>query len=112
MKEAPDRVERSPGLWTDGQTIAHDRWSRQSDDRTVERRVALAGLTLVAVNPAYQARELRYVLEQSRSEAIYYVSEFRGNPMGEGTVALSDRAARGGVRRATFGLIGPFRSRN
>ncbi len=44
---------------------------------------ALAGLTLVTVNPAYQKRELKYVLEQSRAEAIYYVEEFRGNPMKE-----------------------------
>ncbi len=44
---------------------------------------AFAGVTLVTVNPAYQKRELKFVLEQSRSEAIYYVEEFRGNPMGE-----------------------------
>ena len=49
----------------------------------LELGCALAGLTLVTVNPAYQPRELRYVLEQSRSEAIYYVAEFRGNPMQE-----------------------------
>lgn len=42
---------------------------------------AMAGLTLVTVNPSYQTRELKFVLEQSRSEAIYYVEEFRGNPM-------------------------------
>lgn len=42
---------------------------------------AMAGVTLVTVNPAYQARELEYVLKQSRSEAIYYVEEYRGNPM-------------------------------
>lgn len=48
----------------------------------LELGCALAGLTLVTVNPAYQPRELSYVLEQSRSEAIYYVTEFRGNPMG------------------------------
>jgi fatty-acyl-CoA synthase len=42
---------------------------------------AMAGLTLVTVNPAYQKRELRYVLEQSRSEAIYHVTEFRGSAM-------------------------------
>jgi fatty-acyl-CoA synthase len=47
----------------------------------LELGCAFAGLTLVTVNPAYQPRELRYVLEQSRSEAIYYVAEFRGNPM-------------------------------
>jgi len=42
---------------------------------------ALAGIILVTVNPAYQKRELKYVLEQSRSEAIYYVEKFRGSPM-------------------------------
>lgn len=49
----------------------------------LEYASAMAGVTLVTVNPSYQARELKYVLEQSRSEAIYYVSEFRGNPMKE-----------------------------
>jgi fatty-acyl-CoA synthase len=49
----------------------------------LELGCALAGVTLVTVNPAYQPRELQYVLEQSRSEAIYHVAEFRGNPMGE-----------------------------
>jgi len=48
----------------------------------LELAAALAGVTLVTVNPAYQKRELAYVLEQSRSEAIYYVESFRGNPMG------------------------------
>src|SRR5688500_10311624 len=42
---------------------------------------AMAGLTLVTVNPSYQKRELKFVLEQSRSEAIYYVEEFRGTAM-------------------------------
>ncbi len=47
----------------------------------MELACGLAGLTLVTVNPAFQARELRYVLEQSRSEGLYLVDEFRGNPM-------------------------------
>ncbi|MCB2098599.1 MAG: AMP-binding protein, partial [Parvularculaceae bacterium] len=49
----------------------------------IELACGLAGVTLVTVNPAYQARELKFVLEQSRSEAIYLVDDFRGNPMGE-----------------------------
>ena len=49
----------------------------------LELGCAFADLTLVTVNPAYQKRELKYVLEQSRSEAIYYVTDFRGNPMQE-----------------------------
>ena len=47
----------------------------------LELACGLAGITLVTVNPAFQKRELAYVLEQSRSEAIYYVESFRGNPM-------------------------------
>ena len=47
----------------------------------LELACGLAGVTVVTVNPAYQKRELKYVLEQSRSEAIYYVADFRGNPM-------------------------------
>ncbi len=49
----------------------------------LELACGLSGITLVTVNPAYQKRELKYVLEQSRSEAIYYVADFRGNPMQE-----------------------------
>ncbi len=49
----------------------------------LELACGLAGVVLVTVNPAYQKRELKYVLEQSRSEAIYYLASFRGNPMDE-----------------------------
>ncbi|MEO8175436.1 MAG: AMP-binding protein [Sphingomicrobium sp.] len=47
----------------------------------LELGAAMAGVTLVTVNPAFQARELHYVLEQSRSEALYYVVEYRGSAM-------------------------------
>ncbi|KLE32148.1 AMP-binding protein [Aurantiacibacter gangjinensis] len=47
----------------------------------VEYAAALAGLTLVTVNPAYQKRELDFVLRQSNSAALFLISEFRGNPM-------------------------------
>lgn len=49
----------------------------------LELACGLAGVVLVTVNPSYQPRELKYVLEQSRSEAIYYVDAFRGNPIGD-----------------------------
>jgi fatty-acyl-CoA synthase len=49
----------------------------------LEYAAALAGLTLVTVNPSYQARELDYVLRQSRAAGLFLVREFRGNPMGE-----------------------------
>jgi fatty-acyl-CoA synthase len=47
----------------------------------LEYAAALAGLTLVTANPAYQQRELRYVLEQSRAAGLFLVRKHRGNPM-------------------------------
>ena len=47
----------------------------------LEYAAGLAGLTIVTANPAYQARELRYVLEQSGAVGLFYVAEHRGNPM-------------------------------
>ena len=49
----------------------------------LEFGAALAGLVLVTVNPASIAPELRYILEQSQAEAVYYAEEFRGNPLGD-----------------------------
>jgi fatty-acyl-CoA synthase len=47
----------------------------------LEFGAALAGLVLVTVNPAYQRRELAYVLGQSGAAGIVLVREWRGNPM-------------------------------
>ncbi|MCF8467725.1 MAG: AMP-binding protein [Sneathiella sp.] len=49
----------------------------------MEYACAFAGLVLVTANPSYQAAELRYVLEQSGSVALFSVSSYRGNPMAE-----------------------------
>lgn len=48
-----------------------------------EYAASMAGLVLVTVNPSYQVAELKYVLEQSGSEAVYFVEDYRGNPMGD-----------------------------
>jgi fatty-acyl-CoA synthase len=45
--------------------------------------MALAGLVLVPLNPAYREAELRYALKQSKAAGIFYLPEFRGSPMGE-----------------------------
>lgn len=45
--------------------------------------MALAGLVLVTVNPGYQPRELKYVLEQSGAVGLFLIPEFRGNPMAQ-----------------------------
>lgn len=47
----------------------------------VEFAAALAGLVLVSVNPAYQKRELDYVLRQSGARALFIVGSHRGNPI-------------------------------
>jgi fatty-acyl-CoA synthase len=47
----------------------------------VEHGAALAGLTLVTVNPSYQPNELAYVLGQSRAAGLITVPEVRGNPL-------------------------------
>lgn len=49
----------------------------------LEYAAALAGLTLVTVNPAFQPRELDYVLRKSRAAGLFLVKEFRGNPMAD-----------------------------
>lgn len=43
----------------------------------VQYGAALAGLVLVTVNPAFIAREVRYVLEQSGAGAVYYQPHVR-----------------------------------
>ncbi len=47
----------------------------------VQYAAALAGLTIVTVNPAYVPAELRYVMEQSGAEAIYHGPDARGTPL-------------------------------
>ena len=70
-------------------------WAPNSPEWVLmEYACALAGLVLVTANPAYQVRELRYVLEQSGAVALFLVREFRGNPMAEiGAAAAEGLAA-------------------
>ncbi len=59
-------------------------WAPNIPEWTIlEFAAALAGLTLVTVNPAYQPKELHYVLSQSRAAGLFLTREFRGNPMAE-----------------------------
>jgi fatty-acyl-CoA synthase len=70
-------------------------WSANNPEWVLmEYACALSGLVLVTANPAFQARELAYVLEQSGAVALFLVDEFRGNPMGRiGDEAVTDIAA-------------------
>ena len=57
-------------------------WSPNNPEWVLmEYACALSGLVLITANPAFQARELAYVLEQSGAVALFLVEEFRGNPM-------------------------------
>ncbi len=55
----------------------------------LEYGAALAGLTLVTANPGYKPRELKYVLEQSRSVGLFLVRAYRGNPMAQIATEIS-----------------------
>ncbi|HLG08017.1 MAG TPA: AMP-binding protein [Gaiellaceae bacterium] len=54
----------------------------------LEFGAALAGLTLVTVNPALRRDEVRHVLSQSRCSGVLFTEEFRGNPMRETIAGL------------------------
>jgi len=45
----------------------------------LEFACAMAGIILVTINPAYRAKEVTYVLTQSRSSGVFVVPEYRGN---------------------------------
>jgi len=47
----------------------------------LEYGAALAGLTLVTVNPSLQPSEASYVLSQSRAAGVFVVPQVRGNPL-------------------------------
>jgi fatty-acyl-CoA synthase len=70
------------GRFAPGERVAV--WANNIPEWVVlELAAALAGLTLVTVNPALRADELRHVLSQSRASAIFLRGEYRGNPMAE-----------------------------
>ena len=75
-------------------------WSPNSPEWVLmEYACALSGLVLVTANPAFQARELAYVLEQSGAVALFLVEEFRGNPMGR--IGADVAAANPAIREVT-----------
>src|ERR1700712_2534663 len=53
-------------------------WAPNSADWVVlQQGIALAGMVMVAINPAYRAHELQYVLSQSGSVGLFYVDSYR-----------------------------------
>lgn len=105
--EVPDRVALVEGLptperrqWTFAQLLADAErcaswllqhfepgdhvavWAHNLPEWVVlEYGAALAGLTLVTVNPSLQPAEVKYILEQSRTSGVFLVPEVRGNTL-------------------------------
>jgi fatty-acyl-CoA synthase len=68
------------GRFAPGEHVAV--WAPNSPEWILlEFGAALAGLTLVTVNPAYQSKELEYVLRQSEAVGILSVSDHRGRDL-------------------------------
>jgi fatty-acyl-CoA synthase len=44
----------------------------------LQQAIAMAGMVVVAANPAYRANELEYVLRQSEARALFFIDEYRG----------------------------------
>ena len=57
----------------------------------LEFAAALAGLTLVTVNPAYQAEELAHVLSHSRARGVFLADSHRGDSLPPILAAVRDR---------------------
>ena len=127
-EQAPDRVAMAAGLpdpaarrrWTYAELLA----DAESAARALLRRfrpgervavwapnlpewivleygAALAGMTLVTVNPAYRPSELRFVLDQSQAAGIFLVPEFHG-PMAQYQAQDVDGAIWAALREAVL----------
>jgi acyl-CoA synthetase (AMP-forming)/AMP-acid ligase II len=70
-----------------GRFIRGDRvavWANNIPEWVIlEFAAALAGVTIVTVNPALRADELTHVLRQSRADGIFLIPEYRGSAMAE-----------------------------
>ena len=80
LAEAEQVARALLGRFAPGERVAV--WAPNSPEWVVlEFGAALAGVTLVTVNPAYRSQELGYVLGQSRAAGLLLVPEYRGNSL-------------------------------
>jgi len=77
-----ERVARALlGRYRPGDRIAI--WAPNAAEWIVlQQGIAMAGMVLVAINPAYRSHELQYVLAQSGAVALFHVEEYRGADLG------------------------------
>ncbi|WIX76216.1 AMP-binding protein [Amycolatopsis carbonis] len=80
LGEAEDAARALLGRFEPGERVAA--WANNIPEWVLlEMATALAGLTLVTVNPALREAELRHVLGQSGASGVFLVGEYRGTPM-------------------------------
>ncbi|MFC0448094.1 AMP-binding protein [Rhodococcus jostii] len=54
-------------------------WAPNSAEWVIlQQAIAMAGMVVVGVNPAYRAHELEYILRQSRAVGLFYRESYRG----------------------------------
>jgi fatty-acyl-CoA synthase len=82
LDESEQAARALLGRFTPGERVAV--WANNIPEWVfLEMAAALAGLTLVTVNPALRADELHHVLSQSGASGIFLRQEYRGNPMAD-----------------------------
>ncbi|SDD29346.1 fatty-acyl-CoA synthase [Geodermatophilus telluris] len=87
LSEAEQTAGALLGRFSPGERVAV--WADNLPEWIVlEMGAALAGLTLVTVNPALRADELRHVLRHSRASGVFLRREYRGNPMADTLAAV------------------------
>lgn len=80
LEQSEDAARALLGRFAPGERVAV--WANNIPEWVVlEMAAALAGLTLVTVNPALRDAELRHVLGQSRAAGVFLLRDYRGNPM-------------------------------
>lgn len=54
-------------------------WAPNSADWVIlQQAIAMAGMVVVGINPAYRAHELEYILRQSRASGLFFREHYRG----------------------------------
>ena len=81
LLEGAEQVARALlGRFSSGEHVAI--WAANCPEWVlIEFGAALAGITLVTVNPAYLAKELAYVLTQSKAVGLLVQPEYRGRDL-------------------------------
>jgi acyl-CoA synthetase (AMP-forming)/AMP-acid ligase II len=80
LQEAEQAARALLGRFEPGERVAV--WANNIPEWVLlEVAAALAGITVVTVNPALRAAELTHVLGQSKSSGVFLVPEYRGTTM-------------------------------